>query len=113
MMFLRLVTAGLLALTVISAKAQTASPGPVTVIHAGRLLDRPGQPARGPSTLIIRDGRIVEVLVGHVAPPAGATLIDLTGRFVLPGLIDSHVHLETDAVVKPAISVFLALTAAR
>lgn len=97
MMFLRLVTAGLLALTVISAKAQTASPGPVTVIHAGRLLDRPGQPARGPSTLIIRDGRIVEVLVGHVAPPAGATLIDLTGRFVLPGLIDSHVHLETDA----------------
>ncbi len=67
------------------------------VIHAGKLLDRPGQAPRGPSTLIVRDGRIAEILPGHVAGPAEARTIDLADRFVLPGLIDSHVHLDSDA----------------
>ncbi len=69
----------------------------VTVIHAGKLLDMPGNPPRGPSTVIIRNGKIVEVLAGHQQGPAGATLIDLKAKFVLPGLIDSHVHLDSDA----------------
>lgn len=68
-----------------------------TWLHAGRLLDRPGQAARGPSTLVIRDGKIVEVRDGLQPPPAGVTLIDQSRRFVLPGLIDSHVHLDSDA----------------
>lgn len=81
------------------AAAPAAAPpsGTVTVIHAGQLLDRPGSPPRGASTLIVRDGRIAEVLAGHQPGPAGATLIDLKDRFVLPGLIDSHVHLDSDA----------------
>ncbi|NBU78894.1 MAG: amidohydrolase family protein, partial [Sphingomonadaceae bacterium] len=70
--------------------AQTA----VTVVQAGRLLDRPGQPPRGPSTIIIKDGRISEILPGLVAGPAGARIINLSDKFVLPGLIDSHVHLD-------------------
>jgi imidazolonepropionase-like amidohydrolase len=69
----------------------------VTYVHAGQLLDRPGQPPRGASTLVIKDGKIVQVLSGHVAPPADARRIDLSQRFVLPGLIDSHVHLDSDA----------------
>jgi imidazolonepropionase-like amidohydrolase len=69
----------------------------VTVIHAGKLLDKPGTPPRGPSTVIIRNGKIAEVLAGHQEGPAGATLIDLKDKFVLPGLIDSHVHLDSDA----------------
>ncbi|MFM8499297.1 MAG: amidohydrolase family protein [Chakrabartia sp.] len=73
--------------------AQTA----VTVVQAGRLLDRPGQPPRGPSTIIIKDGRISEILPGLVAGPAGARIINLSHKFVLPGLIDSHVHLDSDA----------------
>jgi imidazolonepropionase-like amidohydrolase len=83
------------ALLPVAAAAQTPS-GPVTVIHAGRLLDRPGRAPRGASTLIVRGGKITEVRDGHVAAPAGATLIDLSDRFVLPGLIDSHVHLDSD-----------------
>lgn len=74
--------------------AQSAS---VTVIQAGRLLDRPGQPPRGPSTLIIENGRVTQIVPGHVAGPAGARVIDLSDKFVLPGLIDSHVHLDSDA----------------
>lgn len=85
----------------LAANAQAPAPGQgggsVTVIHAGQLLDRPGTAPRGPSTIIVRDGRIAEVLSGHRPAPAGAALIDLRERFVLPGLIDSHVHLDSDA----------------
>ena len=69
----------------------------VTVVHAGRLLDKPGSAPRGPSTVIIRNGKIVEVVSGYQPGPTGATLIDLKDKFVLPGLIDSHVHLDSDA----------------
>lgn len=75
--------------------AQTAQP--VTVIHAGQLLDRPGSAPRGPSTIVIRDGKVAEVMAGFQAGPVGATVIDLKDKFVLPGLIDSHVHLDSDA----------------
>jgi imidazolonepropionase-like amidohydrolase len=78
--------------TAMPAVAQTVAPG-ATYIHAGALLDRPGQAPRGASTIVVRDGKVVEVRDGLVAPEAGATLIDLKDRFVLPGLIDMHVHL--------------------
>lgn len=85
-----------------SASTAAAQPGPppltgVTYIHAGRLLDRPGRPPRGPSTVMVAGGRIIDVADGLVPPPSGAALIDLSTRFVLPGLIDSHVHLDSDA----------------
>lgn len=79
-----------------------AGSGPWLVVHAGRLLDRPGQPPRGPSTLVIRGGAVASVLDGHQpvsaleGVPADARVIDLRRRFVLPGLIDSHVHLSSD-----------------
>ncbi len=75
---------------------------PWRVVHAGRLLDRPGQPPRGPSTVVIRAGVVASVLDGHqpvaalAGVPADAPVIDLRQRFVLPGLIDSHVHLSSD-----------------
>jgi imidazolonepropionase-like amidohydrolase len=77
--------------------AGTASAETVNYIHAGRLLDKPGTPPRGASTIVVRDGRIAQILPGLVAPPEGVTLIDQSKRFVLPGLIDSHVHLVSDA----------------
>jgi imidazolonepropionase-like amidohydrolase len=66
------------------------------VIHAGTLLDRPGKEPRRNATIIVRDGKIVEVQDGFTKPAEGATVIDLRDRFVLPGLIDCHVHLTTD-----------------
>lgn len=87
----------LTALAVVTAIPVAASaqdrPTATTYIQAGTLLDRPGQPPRGNSTVIVRDGRIVEVRDGFVTPEAGATLVDLRDAFVLPGLIDMHVHL--------------------
>jgi imidazolonepropionase-like amidohydrolase len=60
------------------------------------LLDRPGKTPRGPSTIVIRDGRVSEVLDGFVDVPGSQQVIDQRTRFVLPGLIDSHVHLVSD-----------------
>ena len=64
-------------------------------IQAGRLLDKPGQPARGPSTIVVRGGTIEAIRDGFVEVP-GARVVDLRSSFVLPGLIDSHVHLDSD-----------------
>lgn len=93
----KMIAAALLTAVSVPAIAQTA-PAPaaapaVTYIHAGALLDRPGQAPRGNSTIIVRDGKIVEVRDGFVPPEGGAKLVALNDKFVLPGLIDLHVHL--------------------
>jgi imidazolonepropionase-like amidohydrolase len=78
-----------------SSPTPRGEPG-VTDIHAGTLLDRPGRAPRRNASILIRDGRIVSVEDGFMAAPEGARVIDLRDRFVLPGLIDSHVHLDSD-----------------
>jgi imidazolonepropionase-like amidohydrolase len=80
------------------AAAQPASAaGQVIVVHAGRLIADPSRPtAAGPSTITIVDGRIQSVGAGLTPAPAGARLIDLSNRTVLPGLIDMHVHISGD-----------------
>ncbi len=65
-------------------------------VHAGHLLDRPGKSMRGASTVVLQGGKVIEILDGFAAVPTGATLIDLKDRYVLPGLIDAHVHLSSD-----------------
>lgn len=71
------------------------------LLHAGALLSVPGEPADGQGTLLIRDGRIVARLDGFVAAAAfglddpSVRLIDLRDAFVLPGLMDTHVHLTS------------------
>ena len=62
------------------------------VVHAGRLIVDPAQPPRGPSTIIIVDGRIQSVTGGTTPAPAGARVVELGDKTVLPGLIDTHVH---------------------
>jgi imidazolonepropionase-like amidohydrolase len=71
------------------------SPEPTTMfVEAGRLLADPsnGVVQRG-KTLVIRGNQVVEVRDGFVGDPAQGQVIDLRTAFVLPGLIDSHVHL--------------------
>lgn len=59
-------------------------------LHAPRVLDGKGA-ARGPSTIEIRDGHILEISEGRVA--GEGRVYDLEGLTLLPGLIDTHVHL--------------------
>lgn len=73
--------------------AQSAN---TTYIHAGQLLDQPGKAPRGASTIIVRDGKVAEVRDGFASLEDGARLVDLKSQFVLPGLIDMHVHISSD-----------------
>ncbi|HYI40155.1 MAG TPA: amidohydrolase family protein [Allosphingosinicella sp.] len=66
------------------------------IVHAGRLITDASKPASGPSTITITDGRITAVAAGLAPAPAGTRLVDLSGKTVLPGLIDMHVHLAGD-----------------
>ena len=88
------IAAALAVLGSMPSSAQTSAPA--VYIHAGALLDRPGQAPRGASTIIVRDGRVEAVRDGLVAPESGARLVDLSKQFVLPGLIDMHVHIFND-----------------
>jgi imidazolonepropionase-like amidohydrolase len=75
------------------ATAAHAQPTPkTTYIHAGALLATPGEAPRGNSTIIVRGERIAEVRDGFAQPEVGAALVDLRDKYVLPGLIDMHVH---------------------
>ena len=70
----------------------TAASAETYAIQAGRLIVDAAEPARGPSTVIVENGRIARIEEGATAP-AGATIVDMRGKTVLPGLIDVHVHL--------------------
>ena len=78
------------------AQSPAPSPNSVTIIHAGELLDRPGQKPRGNATIFIENGKIADVRDGFAQAPAGARVIDLRSQFVLPGLIDMHVHFYSE-----------------
>ena len=43
------------------------------------------------ATLVVREGRVVSL--GRGAPPAGAATVDLSGRWVIPGLVNTHGHV--------------------
>ncbi|HEY7776558.1 MAG TPA: amidohydrolase family protein, partial [Kineobactrum sp.] len=86
------------ALTVLaSVLAASAAQANTTVIHAGTLLAMPGQQPAIEQTLVIVDDKISQVLNGYQNPAdiaEDATVIDLKDRFVMPGLMDMHVHLQ-------------------
>jgi imidazolonepropionase-like amidohydrolase len=67
-------------------------------IHAGAVID----PARGTverdQTLVVAEGRITSI-GPHPTVPAGATSIDLSKEWVMPGLMDAHTHLTLTEVV--------------
>jgi imidazolonepropionase-like amidohydrolase len=77
----------------IAAPALAQQPEPVTVIHAGTLLVEPGKSPLTNATVIVRGRTIESVQAGFIDVP-GAKVLDLRNATVLPGLIDSHVHLS-------------------
>lgn len=91
--------AALLAATGVAAQSSAVTPvspgAGTTFVHVGRLL---ADPATGvvqrDKTLVIEGNQVVEVRDGFVSGDGGeARIVDLRDSFVLPGLIDSHVHL--------------------
>ncbi len=67
-----------------------------TIIYAGELLAVPGQAPLKNQTITIEDGIITQVEDGFkdIEPSEGVRLLQLKDSFVLPGLMDMHVHLQ-------------------
>ena len=68
-----------------------------TIVHAGTVLDVPGQPPREQQSLVIKNDRIDRLVAGYATADSleldEVEIIDLRDQFVLPGLMDMHVHL--------------------
>lgn len=74
-----------------------AASAETTLIHAGQLLTVPGEQPSSEQTIVVDGDRIIEVIDGFADPSAfesDVQVIDLRDRFVLPGLMDMHVHLQ-------------------
>jgi len=85
-----------LVLCLFALPALAAAPKPLLLTHVG-LIDGTGSPVRRDMTIEITGKRITAVYPdGSRAAPKDAKVRDLGGKYVIPGLIDAHVHI-TDA----------------
>ena len=96
--------------SLLAAAAFAAVAFPPTALHAQRYVaftgatvwDGTGAPARV-ADVLARDGRIVEV--GTPAIPDDATVVDVSGKWIIPGLVEAHAHVSgywaPDDVVYP------------
>lgn len=82
-----------LALALLSLVAAAPEPAPrIVAVRAGRLIDGQGGPPVRDAVILIQGDRVTAAGPG-LAIPAGAEVIDLSQKTVLPGLIDCHTHL--------------------
>ncbi len=81
------------------------------LIHNATVVDGNGTPAAGPKDIVIENNLIADVIPldpvavarGGSSPNASQAdaVIDATGKYVLPGLIDAHAHLQEERGGKP------------
>ena len=72
-----------------------------TILYNCSLIDGINNDIKENSYLIIEDKKILEVGTGKIENKSSANLVDLQGQFVMPGLIDCHVHLVWDGTEDP------------
>ena len=85
-----LVFLSLVGLFVVNIQSQTP---PVTVFEGARLIVGDGTAAIENSAFVVQNNRFLQVgRRGQVNVPAGAARVDLTGKTVMPGIIDAHTH---------------------
>src|SRR3569833_2452567 len=68
------------------------------VIHNGLIFYATGKKA---GDIRIQGEKIVEITPKHITPSPGAKEIDATGKFLMPGVIDTHTHLPVDVSIAP------------
>src|SRR6185295_8632301 len=75
----------------------------LVITHASLIDGISNAPIRN-ATVIVRDERIESVATGNVDLPAGATVLDLKGRWLLPGFVDAHAHLADPSAARRALA---------
>ena len=79
-----------LLLLIISATAQR------TILHCGKLIDVANSKVLTNYSIIIEGNKIIEVKEGFTTASGKDKIVDLKTKTVMPGLIDMHVHMETE-----------------
>jgi hypothetical protein len=70
-------------------------PAKTLALRGGLLIDGTGRPPVANSVVLISNGKFQAAgAEGSVTVPAGATVIDASGKTIMPGLVDSHVHIR-------------------
>ena len=70
-------------------------PRGVVVLRGGRAITMKGKEIIEDADVVVRDNRIVAIGArGQVAIPGGAKIIDVTGKTVMPGMVDTHYHAQ-------------------
>jgi hypothetical protein len=72
-----------------------ATATPVVLFTGVRVINSVTGSLEGPLDVLVMDGR-VNRLAHEISPPRGASIVDATGKYLMPGLIDTHVHLTDD-----------------
>jgi imidazolonepropionase-like amidohydrolase len=87
----------ILGVSVSFSQEEPTEPRQVTVIHAGTLLAVAGDETLFEQSIIIEDGKIINVTAGYVSEvdEAEVTIIDMSDKFVMAGMMDMHVHLAS------------------
>ena len=67
-----------------------------TILHCGQLIDVKNLQVLKEMSVIIDGAKITDVQKGYMAATSGDKIIDLKNRTVMPGLIDMHVHMESE-----------------
>ena len=91
-----------IALTAVVALPFEASADDIDLVNA-TLVDGTGAPPRAGVTVSIRDGKIAAIGATAPSPASGVRRIELDGRYLLPGLIDAHAHIESPAAALRAL----------
>jgi imidazolonepropionase-like amidohydrolase len=75
----------------------TATNAQLTYLHCGQLLSMESERVQSEMTIIVQGERISEIRKGYAEVPDTATLVDLSDKFVMPGWMDMHVHIEHES----------------
>lgn len=92
-----------LALVLLAAGSTVLPAQSVIVLRHANLADGARGAIASNAAVVIRDGQIAQIEGEPFTPPAGATVIDVGGRYVVPGLIDAHTHISTLANARRAL----------
>jgi hypothetical protein len=87
----------------IPARSQGAGPYARVVLRNATMIDGTGAPAQGPVDIVLSGDRIAEIrsigvpgaIDASTRAPKGDYEMDLTGHYVMPGFVDTHVHLHS------------------
>ncbi len=69
----------------------------IKYLHCGHLIDGNSETILAQQTIVVEGKNITDIKAGYVTPPTGAELIDLKDHYVLPGMMDMHIHIEHES----------------